>query len=154
MKIYKLPMLADSGPSGEYRLGPEEAATDSVYILYGRLRPGETNHKTSLPEGHEEIICVVKGTLRVTCCKRTFDVSAGEAFNPRTSTISLDNAGEGEAIFISARGCPASDAPNEAQANEPTKGEGRPEEDAPAAAGPEEEDDGFVITNDGIPLED
>ncbi len=102
MKIYKLPQLADAGPGNEFRLGPD-LDTDSVYLLYGRLRPGETARRIVTAEGAEEIICVIKGTVKVLHGNSTFTVTAGEAFVSRKpQTFTLDNAGPDEAIYISA----------------------------------------------------
>lgn len=158
MKIYKLPTLADASPNGEYCLGPEEAQTSSAYVVYGRLRPGQTGHRLALHDGHEEIICVVKGTMRVRCGKKSFEVSAGEAFNPGTGAdVSMDNTGQCEAIFISARAvacAPAGRAaapqrPAAPQAPEPPRPP-RPEQAAHAEPAQSE----FEITNDGAENEE
>lgn len=155
MKIFKLPQLAEAAPNGEYCLCTEKASTGSVYILYGRLRPGEGSHKMTLPAGHEEIICVVKGEMAVNCDRKRFTVSAGEAFNPgECRTLELDNTGDGEAIYISARGCPARVMETQKTATEKKTAEAGTSEDEKTARTPEKEDDGFVITNDGLPLEE
>lgn len=149
MKIYRLPTLAEASRNGEYRLGPEEAQTGSAYVVYGRLRPGQTGHRLVLDEGHEEIICVVKGTMTVSCGKKSFTVSAGEAFNPGSGNeVAMDNAGQSEAIFISARSRGCAPTHKAAPAHRPAAPE--PPE-APRAAPAESE---FEITNDGVPLED
>lgn len=103
MKIYKLPHLADANQTNEYCLGPD-LDTDSVYLLYGRLRPGEAARSVTTAEGAEEIICVVKGTVKVKAGNSVFTVTAGEAFISRKpQTFTLDNAGrEEEAVYISA----------------------------------------------------
>jgi len=158
MKIYKLPTLADASPNGEYRLGTEEAETGSLYLVYGRLRPGQLGHKLLISDGEEEIICVVKGTMTVKCGKKSFTVGAGEAFNPGAGAeVALDNSGDCEAIFIAARsaGCapaqkaaPAKEAPAPIPSHEP-----REQNDAgERSIGAQESD--FEITNDGVPLEE
>jgi len=155
MKIYKLPTLAEASTNGEYLLGHEEAETSSVYVLYGRLRPGQRGHKVALNEGHEEIICVVKGTMTVSCGKKSFSVSAGEAFNPGAGgEVTMDNTGEGEAIFISARSRACAPAEKAAQ---PRRGAAPAPPSAPEPrqgrqAAPAESE--FEITNDGVPLEE
>ena len=155
MKIYKLPTLAEASPNGEYRLGPDEAQTGSAYIVYGRLRPGQTGHRLTLDEGHEEIICVVKGTMTVTCGKKSFSVSAGEAFNPGADAgVSMDNTGQGEAIFISARSRACAPARKGVPAQKPAApaAPSAPEPRQEMRAAPAESE--FEITNDGVPLED
>lgn len=156
MKIYKLPTLADASPNGEYRLGPEEADTGSVYVVYGRLRPGQLGHKLLISEGEEEIICVVKGTMTVKCGKKSFTVGTGEAFNPGAGNeVALDNSGENEAIFISARsaGCaPAQKAAPAKEAPAPPDETDEADQAEEQSAGAQESE--FEITNDGVPLED
>lgn len=102
MKIYKLPHLADANQNNEYCLGPD-LNTDSVYLLYGRMRPGEAARSVTTAAGAEEIICVVKGTVKVRTGNSVFTVTAGEAFiSTKPQTFTLDNAGQEEAIYISA----------------------------------------------------
>lgn len=103
MKIFKLPQLAELSENGEYCLGPEELNT-SVYLLYGRLRPNEASRKIAAQAGSEEIICVVKGSIRVRCGKTSFSASSGEAFLLKDQTFYLDNLGDDEAIYIAAGG--------------------------------------------------
>lgn len=103
MKIYKLPQLADSSPSSEYRLGPENSSAGSVYMVYGRIRPGTAARKVECAAGREEIICVVKGALSVQKGRSSFQVSAGEAFNALPGeTLYLESAGGEEAVYIAA----------------------------------------------------
>lgn len=103
MKIYKLPQLSDN-PENEYCLGPEELGS-SVYLTYGRLRPKETAKKVSPAEGGEEIICVLKGSIRVKSGKTSFSVTAGEAFHSKEAQAFLfDNLTDEEAIYIAAGG--------------------------------------------------
>jgi len=158
MKIYKLPTLADATPNGEYVLGPDEAHTSGAYIVYGRLRPGQTGHRLTIEEGHEEIICVVKGEMKVRCGKKNFDVSAGEAFNPGSPEVTMDNTGPGEAIFISARSRACSlgekdgHARKEAAPSEPEEPASRPEPEQTHRDEPDQNE--FEIINDGIALDD
>lgn len=159
MKIYNLPALADATPNGEYVLGPDEAQTSGAYIVYGRLRPGQTGHRVSKDHGHEEIICVVKGELKVRCGKKNFDVSAGEAFNPGAGAeLTMDNTGPGEAIFISARSRACASGEKDEPARKETAPSGaeepatQPEPDETHHDEPDENE--FEITNDGIALED
>ncbi len=105
MKIYKLPELTDASPTNEYCLGLKDLNTHSVYLLHGRLRPGETGRKISPGRGHEEILFVVKGSITVRSDKYTFPVSAGEAFHAKgEETFFLDNPGNSEAVYIAAGG--------------------------------------------------
>ncbi|MBI5902945.1 MAG: hypothetical protein HZB84_05625 [Deltaproteobacteria bacterium] len=105
MKIYKLPKLAELRPDGAYRVGSEDAGAGAVYLVYGRLRPKEASKKITTAEGCEEIICVVKGNMRVRCGKAAFTVNSGEAFRSAAGqTFLLDNLDDEESIFIAAGG--------------------------------------------------
>lgn len=111
MKIYKLPQLAELSPDSEYRLGKEDLGASSVYLLYGRLRPKESSKKLTLAEGGDEIICVVKGKIKVRCGKTVFTVGPGEAFHSKAAqSFLLDNIGDEEAVYIAAGGCVAAKA--------------------------------------------
>ena len=103
MKIYKLPQLADSAQPSEYRLGPENSSAGSVYMVYGRIRPGEAPRKLACAAGHEEIFCVIKGTVSVRKGQSSFPVTAGEAFHAgEGETLYLETAGNEEAVYVAA----------------------------------------------------
>lgn len=142
MKIYRLPQLAESTPEGTYCLGFEDLNTCSVYMLYGRLRPNETAHKVVPAEGTEEIICVIKGSLKVKTGRSTFSVLAGEAFHLKESeTVILDNTGDEEAVFIAAGGRCRSGTPLQDK-KEPKQ------ETAAVVETPLKEEPEFTITRD------
>ena len=103
MKIYKLPQLADMDPGGEYCLNGEDLKSDAIYLYYGRLRPGEKSKRLAAREGHEEIVYIIKGTLRAKYGKTVFQVSAGEAFHS-AKDVSIDNPNKDEAIYLAAGG--------------------------------------------------
>lgn len=105
MKIYRLPQLVEGSPESQYRLGFEELGTCSVYLLYGRMRPGEKDRRLSPTEGHEEIVCVVKGRLVVKGERYEYPVGEGEAFHlKRGEAVVVENPGPAETIFIAAGG--------------------------------------------------
>lgn len=149
MKIYKLPQLADSSPSSEYRLGPENSSAGSVYMVYGRIRPGEGARKVVCAAGHEEIICVVKGALSVHKGKSSFTVTAGEAFHAREGeTLYLETVGSDEAVYMAAGSLNAAAA-------RPDRAEKRPAAPVPEsiaeAPDAEDEEDEFEITTEDEP---
>lgn len=103
MKIFKLPQLADLSDNGVYLLGRQDLGSTSAYMLYGRLRPKEAARKVSTEIGNEEIIFMLKGSMRVRSGKSTFTVSAGEAFfSKEAQQFYLDNPEEEEAIYLTA----------------------------------------------------
>ncbi len=149
MKIYKLPQLADSSPSSEYRLGPENSSAGSVYMVYGRIRPGEAARKVVCAAGHEEIICVVKGALSVRKGKSSFSVTAGEAFHAgEGETLYLETVGNDEAVYMTAGSLNAAAA-------RPAPAEKRPAAPEPEsivqAPDDEDDEDEFEITTEDEP---
>lgn len=101
MKIYQLPQLADSTPDSVYHLdrSDEEFKATGAYLIYARMRPGETGRELTTHGNLEEIIYIVKGKLSIRKGKSSFPVSAGEAF-VTSEPLLLDNPGSEEAVYI------------------------------------------------------
>ncbi|TAN64338.1 cupin domain-containing protein [bacterium] len=101
MKIYKLPQLADSTPDNVYHLdrSDEEFKATGAYLIYARMRPGETGRELITHGNLEEIIYIVKGRLSIRKGKSSFPISAGEAF-VTSEPLLLDNPGSEEAVYI------------------------------------------------------
>ena len=154
MKIYKLPQLADMDPGGEYCLSSEDIKSNAVYLYYGRLRPGEKSRRLTAQEGHEEIIYIIKGTLRAKHGKTVFQASAGEAFHCAAEML-IDNPNEDEVIYLAAGGRTdtATERPNNEVSNvEPAPAGEESAEVAPTGETRDTEDepkgDEFIITKD------
>ncbi|MBW7957130.1 MAG: hypothetical protein H3C68_04485 [Deltaproteobacteria bacterium] len=145
MKIYRLPQLAEAHEDGTYLLGLEDLKSNAVYMAYARLRPGEAPRKLAPPEGREEIVFVIKGSLLVRSGKTSVPVGPGEAFHVKGSdNTSLENSGSEDAVFIAAGGSAvkAEEAVKEKAIEEP------PVNQAFEAA-PEEGEPEFIITREG-----
>lgn len=159
MKIYKLPQLAEA-TDGAYCLVPEDLKTEGAYLLWGRLRPGETGRAVAPRVGFEEIILVIKGQLNARLGKTSFSVGAGEAFLS-TGTFHFDNPNKEEAVYIAAGG---RISPIVKEGTEKQKAEikaepktGPKEDSVKAAKEPEEQgaDTGdFEITMEDAPTEE
>ncbi|HBG47294.1 MAG TPA: hypothetical protein DDW94_09955 [Deltaproteobacteria bacterium] len=105
MKIYRLPQLADSAQDGTYLLGPHELHSRAIYMVYGKLRPGETPKKLAPENGTEAIIFVLKGNMKTKTGKTAVSVGPGEAFHLKGPDIYyLESAGAEEAVYIEAGG--------------------------------------------------
>jgi len=105
MKIYNLPRLSEPSADGIFRLGPDELKTGAVGLLYGRLGPKESGRIHSTPDDKVEVVCVIKGTVRVERDNRSFSVSVGEAFFSQAGSVfTFSNPFESEAAYISASG--------------------------------------------------
>lgn len=153
MKIFNLPQLADIAPAGDYTLGPDELGSDSVSMLYARLRPNGTSRTVGAEAGTEALVLVLKGKVKVTRKKSSFTAASGEAFHICEGTeFTLENPGTEEAVFVAATGRvnasagSGGDAPAGGPAPEKT-----PRETAPAPKDDEGEDEGegFVISRGG-----
>ncbi len=105
MKIYKLPVLSQNDDSREYCLGCDDLDTHAVYILYGRLSPNESKREVTPLEGHEAILYLIKGEIKVTSKDTDFTISDGEAFHIKDyESVILGNLSEKESIYIMAGG--------------------------------------------------
>ena len=105
MKIYKLPALSENDNGKEYCLGCDDLDTHAVYILYGRLSPNEANREVRPLEGHEAILYLIKGEIKVTNKDSDFTISDGEAFHIKDSeSVLLGNLSEKESVYIMAGG--------------------------------------------------
>jgi hypothetical protein len=85
MKLFDLAALARRAPEGEYVLGAQDLATHACYLIYGVVEPGAAPRRLCPGPGHEEIVCVVSGRLRLEgrAEVRAEEVAAGQAFHLR-----------------------------------------------------------------------
>ena len=157
MKIYRMPQLAESSPGGACILGPSELNSNAVYLVYGRLLPKETGRAITPKEGFEEVLYLAKGSVTARQGKKSFPVSAGEAFLVKDS-VSLDNNGADEAVYITAGGRPL---PGDETALKEHRQESKEAGSAGTPAKPEikgpaveKDNDEFTITLDDSPDEE
>lgn len=144
MKIYRLPQLADANPEGTYILNGHDLDSCAVHMLYGKVRPGEAPRKLSPAEGAEEIVLVLKGSIKVKCGKTSATVGPGEAFHLKgTEELYIENNGNIEAAYIAAGGSSLNGVKSEEKAPPAEPEEAVQEEKAE----PEEETE-FIITKD------
>ncbi|MBA4373445.1 MAG: hypothetical protein C0402_11370 [Thermodesulfovibrio sp.] len=103
MKVYDLAELARE--KGECILGTEELQTHACYMGFGILTPGEKNREIKPGSGHEEICCVVSGTVTLGSGENSFFVGPGQAFYLKGEQAWLmSNEGPGEAVYVLAGG--------------------------------------------------
>lgn len=144
MKIYRLPQLAEANPEGTYLLGGHDLNSGAVHMLYGKVRPGEAPKRLSPAEGAEEIVFVLRGSLKVRCGKTAAAVGPGEAFHLKsTEELYIENTGSIEAAYIAAGGNSVTGVLSEEKAVEV------PRDQAVQEAKPAmEEETEFIITRD------
>lgn len=103
MKVYDLAEKARE--RGEYILGAEELQTHACYLGYGILGPGEKNRVIKPGSGHEEICCVISGTVTLSLGADSFLVGPGQAFHLKgDQTCFMNNDGPSDAVYILAGG--------------------------------------------------
>ncbi len=106
MKIFDLQELAEES-EGEYVLGLKDLHTHAVYIVYGFLEPGETGRKVLPGKGHEEILSITKGEVRVKTPDKTFKLKSGEAVHVKEDDEwTLENTGDETVFYVLAGGHP------------------------------------------------
>ncbi len=144
MKIYRLPQLAEANPDGTYMLDGHELTSSSLHMLYGKIRPGEAPKRLSPSGGSEEIIFVLKGSLRVRCGKTAAAVGPGEAFHLKsTDAYFIENTGNIEAAYIAAGGSSANGTKAVEKQAEPVQADAVQDEKPDA-----EDETEFIITRD------
>ncbi|MFH1117419.1 MAG: hypothetical protein V1792_26155 [Pseudomonadota bacterium] len=98
-------LAADEG--GEYVLGMKDLDTHACYLIYGTLRPGEGGRRVEPGHGHEEILCVVSGTLLIHAPGEDFTLETGHAVHVREDgSFEISNPGREEAVYVMAGGHP------------------------------------------------
>ncbi|MGD9817350.1 MAG: hypothetical protein AB7V04_01485 [Desulfomonilaceae bacterium] len=90
MKAFEIDKLARE-QGGEYVLGMKDLHTHACYMVYGVLKPGETDRLVKPGEGHEEILVPVTGPVQVTAEKGNYVIEQGNAVHVK----------EDESFFIS-----------------------------------------------------
>ncbi len=90
MKAFEIDKLARE-QGGEYVLGMKDLHTHACYMVYGVLKPGETDRLVKPGEGHEEILVPVTGPVQVTAEKGNYVIEQGNAVHIK----------EDESFFIS-----------------------------------------------------
>ncbi|MGC2062246.1 MAG: hypothetical protein WA610_04655 [Thermodesulfovibrionales bacterium] len=103
LKLYDL--AEGARERGEYILGAEELQTHACYMGFGILGPGEKNREIKPGSGHEEICCMVSGTVTLCSGDNCFFVGPGQAFHLRgEQSWIMNNDGPSEAVYILAGG--------------------------------------------------
>lgn len=102
---YNLRRLAEEDEEGEYVLGLKDLGTHAVYAIYGLLRPGEKGRKAHPGEGHEEILCAVKGDIIVRKEGQGFTLEEGYALHLKSDDVYyLENEGSKTCHYFLAGG--------------------------------------------------
>ncbi|MCK4738959.1 MAG: hypothetical protein KAT46_03330 [Deltaproteobacteria bacterium] len=102
MKIFKLPLLAEASPSGEYTLTNTENKTQGkLNLVYRTLTADNEDSELTVDAGCEEIFFVLSGRIEIRTEKNSFAVSTGEAFIMNgPANFEVQNINDAESVFI------------------------------------------------------
>jgi hypothetical protein len=89
---------------GEYLVGAEQTHSHACYLIYGVLKPGKVR-ELSPGEGHEEIFCLIAGSIVADTEGEIYPLQKGHCFHlAGKDTIIIKNEGEKPAIYVIAGG--------------------------------------------------
>ncbi len=84
----------------EYILGYDDTGSHACYLIYGILSPKESRRLIKPGKGHEEILLIIKGSVKVTGAHTGF-LKAGEAFHIiGDEECFLENTEDCETVYI------------------------------------------------------
>jgi uncharacterized cupin superfamily protein len=99
--------LAGRAPreGGETVLGLKDLGTHACYMLYGIISPGEEPRTLKPGEGHEEIVLVIAGQMRVQGQEVDLVLQPGQAIYLKgEQTLAATAAGPLEVRYVAAGG--------------------------------------------------
>jgi hypothetical protein len=89
---------------GEYLVGAEQTQSHACYFIYGVLKPGE-EREFSPGEGHEEIFCLIEGTLTASDPEGNYNLQKGNCFHLKgEEKVTIKNESAKPAIYVMAGG--------------------------------------------------
>ena len=104
MKRFAVGAMA-AAEGGEYVLGMKDLGTHACYLIYGTLKVGENGRPVKPGHGHEEILCVAMGNLRIRTSEETFTLESGHAVLVREDeSFEISNAGQEDVVYVMAGG--------------------------------------------------
>lgn len=90
---------------GETVLGLKDLGTHACYLLYGVLSPGEEPRLLRPGPGHEEIVLVISGQVRLTGPEGSMTLQPGQAIYLKgEESLQAVTTGPGEARYVAAGG--------------------------------------------------
>ncbi|GAB6182882.1 hypothetical protein [Thermodesulfovibrio hydrogeniphilus] len=102
MKILQIPNIFNQ--NGEFIIGSELTDSHACYMIYGVLKPREKERIIKPGKGHEEIVLILKGKVKVTGVWEGI-LKEGEAFHiVEEESCYFENIAETETVYIIAGG--------------------------------------------------
>ncbi|MCX7988697.1 MAG: hypothetical protein N2647_04575 [Thermodesulfovibrio sp.] len=90
--------------SGEFIIGSELTNSHACYMIYGVLRPAEKQRLIKPGKGHEEIVLILKGEVKVTGIWEGI-IKEGESFHiVEEESVFFENLSTSDTIYLIAGG--------------------------------------------------
>lgn len=100
MKAFDLQKLAQR-EGGEYVLGAKDLHTQSCYLIYGLLAPGDSDRLIRPGAGHEEILCAVTGSLLMRTRHGDILLERGHAVHVKEDeSFLISNLGDAAIVYV------------------------------------------------------
>ncbi len=104
MKIFNIKNNLKSLASGEFIIGSELTNSHACYMIYGVIQKGEKNRLIKPGKGHEEIVLILKGEVKVSG-KWEGTLSEGDSFHIiEDEFLYFENQSHSEVIYVIAGG--------------------------------------------------
>lgn len=104
MKTYDLAQLAYR-EGGEYVLGMKDLHSHACYLIYGLVKPGESQRLVKPGEGHEEILCAVTGPVVMNTDAGEVVLAQGHAVHIKeTESLFISNHSDQPVVYVMAGG--------------------------------------------------
>ena len=104
MRIFDLAALCVS-EGGEYVLGMKNLHTQSCYLVYGILQPGEGERLVRPGDAYEEILCAVGGLLTLHTDRGDIELSRSQAVHVKQGeSFYISNPSDEAVVYILAGG--------------------------------------------------
>ena len=98
MKVFDV--TGNVSGSGEYILGSAETGSHACYLIYGVLKAGEKGRELKPGHGHEEIVLVLAGELKI-AGQYNGTLKQGQAIHLKGEESCLvENTAPAEAVYV------------------------------------------------------
>jgi len=104
VKFFDLAKMA-AAQGGEYVLATKDLHTQACYLIYGFLKPGESDRLIRPGEGYEEILCSITGALVMKIGVNEVMLEQGHAVHLNSAdSFYVSNPNENTVLYVIAGG--------------------------------------------------
>jgi hypothetical protein len=109
VKSFDLAKMA-AAQGGECVLAARDLHTQACYLIYGLLKPGESDRLVRPGEGYEEILCAITGALIMKFGRNEVILEKGHAVHLNSAdSFYISNPDENTVLYVIAGGRSQSD---------------------------------------------